>query len=143
MKCIGEIISLRVRDHLQGTQTPINDILNKNILLADVKFTKNKYAENNSNGIEDLAVFQYAVVEGLSEKTMQVSSTVRVTFSGGRDIYESLKAVSEAGIPKEGVLLRIVKKGKAFLVDNPSFENDETIEEPIGSDNVSGSFPTR
>lgn len=143
MKRIGELINLRVRDHLQGQQTPINDILNKNILLTDAKFTKNKYAENNSNGVENLAIFQYAVVEGLSEKTMQLSSTPRVTFSGSRDIYESLKAVSEMGIPKEGVLLRIVKKGKAFMVDNPLFENDETRELPIVSDRLSGEYPVR
>jgi hypothetical protein len=143
MKHIGELINLRVRDHLQGQQTPINDILNKNILLSDVKFTKNKYAENNSNGIENLALFQYAVVEGLSEKTMQVSSMLRVTFSGGKDIYESMKLLSEAGIPREGVLLRIVKKGKAFMVDNPVFENDETYDVPIDNDTPSGGYPTR
>jgi hypothetical protein len=143
MKHIGELINLRVRDHLQGQQTPINDILNKNILLTDVKFTKNKYAENNSNGVENLAIFQYAIVEGLSEKTMQVSSTPRVTFSGGKDIYESLKSVSEAGIPKDGVLLRIVKKGKAFMVDNPVFENDEVREVPIDDEKHSGGHPIR
>jgi hypothetical protein len=143
MKHIGELIKLRVRDHLQGQQTPINDILNKNILLTDVKFTKNKYAENNSNGVENLAIFQYSIVEGLSEKTMQVSSTSRVTFSGGKDIYESLKSVSEAGMPKEGVLLRIVKKGKAFMVDNPVFENDEVYEAPINNEKYSGDYPVR
>ncbi|MDR1583435.1 MAG: RNA-directed DNA polymerase, partial [Prevotellaceae bacterium] len=143
MKHIGELINLRVRDHLQGQQTPINDILNKNILLTDVKFTKNKYAENNSNGVDNLAIFQYSVVEGLSEKTMQVSSTPRVTFSGGKDIYESLKSVSEMGIPKDGVLLRIVKKGKAFMVDNPVFENDEVREVPIDSEGHSGGHPKR
>jgi hypothetical protein len=143
MKHIGELINLRVRDHLQGQQTPINDILNKNILLMDVKFTKNKYAENNSNGVENLAIFQYAIVEGLSEKAMQISSTLRVTFSGGKDIYESLKSVSEAGIPKDGVLLRIVKKGKAFMVDNPVFENDEAREVPIDSEKHSGGYPIR
>jgi hypothetical protein len=143
MKHIGELINLRVRDHLQGQQTPINDILNKNILLTDVKFTKNKYAENNSNGVENLAIFQYAIVEGLSEKTMQISSTPRVTFSGGKDIYESLKSVSETGIPKDGVLLRIVKKGKAFMVDNPVFENDETREVPISNEDHSGGYPMR
>jgi hypothetical protein len=143
MKHIGELINLRVRDHLQGQQTPINDILNKNILLTDVKFTKNKYAENNSNGVENLAIFQYSIVKGLSEKTMQVSSTPRVTFSGGKDIYESLKSVSEAGMPKEGVLLRIVKKGKAFMVDNPVFENDEMQEIPINNEKHPGEYPVR
>jgi hypothetical protein len=143
MKRIGELINLRVRNHLQGQQTPINDILNKNILLTDVKFTKNKYAENNSNGVENLAIFQYAIVEGLSEKTMQASSTPRVTFSGGKDIYESLKSVSEMGIPKDGVLLRIVKKGKAFMVDNPLFENDEVREVPIDDEKHSGGHPIR
>jgi retron-type reverse transcriptase len=143
MKHIGELINLRVRDHLHGQQTPINDILNKNILLTDVKFTKNKYAENNSNGVENLAIFQYSIVEGLSEKTAQVSSTARVTFSGGKDIYESLKSVSEAGLPKEGVLLRIVKKGKAFMVDNPVFENDTTREIPINNEKHPGEYPVR
>jgi retron-type reverse transcriptase len=138
MMHIGELINLRVRDHLQGQQTPINDILNKNILLMDVKFTKNKYAENNSNGVENLAIFQYAIVEGLSEKAMQISSAPRVTFSGGKDIYESLKSVSEAGIPKDGILLRIVKKGKAFMVDNPMFENDEVREVPIDNETIRG-----
>lgn len=141
MKHIGELISLRARGHLQGQPTPISDILNKNILLTDVKFAKNKYAENNSNGVENLAIFQYAIAEGLSEKTMQVSSALRVTFSGGKDIYESLKAVSEAGVPKEGVLLRIVKKGKAFMVDNPVFENDETRDAPIVNDTPQGKYP--
>jgi hypothetical protein len=143
MKHIGELINLRIRDHLNGQQTPINDILNKNILLSDVKFTKNKYAENNTNGVENLAIFQYSVVEGLSENTMQVSSTLRVTFSGGKDIYESMKLLAEAGIPREGVLLRIVKKGKAFMVDNPVFENDATVDIPIDNEKHSGGYPVR
>jgi retron-type reverse transcriptase len=143
MKRIGELINLRVRDHLQGQQTPINDILNKNILLTDVKFTKNKYEENNSNGVENLAIFQYFIVEGLSEETMQISSSHRVTFSGGKDIYESLKSVSETGIPNDGVLLRIVKKGKAFMVDNPVFENDGVHEIPINKEALLGKHPVR
>jgi hypothetical protein len=143
MKHIGELINLRIRDHLHGQQTPINDILNKNILLSDVKFTKNKYAENNTTGVENLAIFQYSVVEGLSENTMQVSSTLRVTFSGGKDIYESMKLLAEAGIPREGVLLLIVKKGKAFMVDNPVFENDATVDIPIDNENHFGAYPMR
>jgi hypothetical protein len=74
---------------------------------------------------------------------MQISSTPRVTFSGGKDIYESLKSVSETGIPKDGVLLRIVKKGKAFMVDNPVFENDGTREVPINNEDHSGEYPVR
>jgi RNA-directed DNA polymerase len=121
---LGDIINLSVRQHLDGQLTKMSELLNRNILLTDVVFTKNKYVDQNSNGVEELVVFQFAFVDGLSEKTMEIGTTPRVAMSASNDIYLRMKELKDHGLPVEGVLMRITQKGKAWICGNPFFEND-------------------
>jgi hypothetical protein len=121
---LGDIINLSIRQHLEGQLTKMAELLNRNILLTDVVFTKNKYVDQNSNGVEELVVFQFAFVDGLSEKTMEIGTTPRVAMTASNDIYLRMKELKEYGIPVEGVLMRITQKGKAWICGNPFFEND-------------------
>jgi retron-type reverse transcriptase len=124
LRKLGDIINLSVRHHLEGQLTRMAEMLNRNILLTDVVFTKNKYAEQNANGVEELVIFQFAFVDGLSEKTMEIGTTPRVAMTSSNDIYLRMKELKECGIPAEGVLMRIAQKGKAWICGNPFFEND-------------------
>lgn len=124
LKKLGDIINLSVSRRLDGQLTRMAELLNRNILLTDVVFTKNKYAEQNSNGVDELVVFQFTFVDGLSEKTMEIGKTPRVAMTAGNDIYLRMKELKEQGIPSGGVLMRIAQKGKAWICGNPFFEND-------------------
>jgi retron-type reverse transcriptase len=128
---LSDIVNLSVRQHLEGQLTKMSELLNRNILLTDVVFTKNKYVEQNSNGIDELVVFQFVFVEGLSEKTMEIGKNPRVAMTSSKDIYLRMKEIKTHGIPTEGVLLRIVQKGKAWVCGNPFFEHD-------GKENAAG-----
>jgi retron-type reverse transcriptase len=121
---LGDIINLSIRQHLEGQLTKMAELINRNILLTDVVFTKNKYVDQNSNGVEELVIFQFAFVDGLSEKTMEIGATPRVAMTASNDIYLRMKELKEHGIPVEGVLMRISQKGKAWVCGNPFFEND-------------------
>jgi retron-type reverse transcriptase len=121
---LGDIINLSVRQHLNGQLTKMAELLNRNILLTDVVFTKNKYVDQNSNGVEELVIFQFAFVDGLSEKTMEIGTNPRVAMTASNDIYLRMKELKDHGLPTEGVLMRITQKGKAWICGNPFFEND-------------------
>lgn len=129
LKKLGEIINLSIRKMLDGQLTKMAELLNRNILLTDVVFTKNKFVDQNSNGVEELVVFQFALVDGLSEESMQISNTPRVAMTASLDVYMRLKELKEAGLPVEGVLMRIVQKGKAMICADPFFENDTKADE--------------